>query len=94
MPRFNHLGRVGRRSLAAVLLLACLAVAAGPVLAEGTEKTGYPPTQSGEDEGAPSVTYTQGAVAVAIRSLCPSRCVRLNHTTRTIPDTVGATLTR
>ena len=60
MPRFNHLGRVGRRSLAAVLLLACLAVAAGPVLAEGTEKTGYPPTQSGEDEGAPSVTYTQG----------------------------------
>ena len=60
MSRFAHLSRVDRRSLGAVLLLACLAVAAGPVLAEGTEKTGYPPMPGGEDEGAPSVTYTQG----------------------------------
>ena len=58
MSRFVHLSRAGRRSLVAVLLLACLAVAASPVLAEGSGKTGLPPVRGGEGEGAASVTYT------------------------------------
>lgn len=61
MSRFVRLSRVGRRSLGAVLLLACLAVAASPVLAEGSGKTGLPPVRGGEGEGAASVTYTQGS---------------------------------
>lgn len=70
MSRFTHLGRVGRRSLGAVLLLACLVVAASGVLAANPE---VQRTKTGPDSEIIQIQTDSGTAELTLRAPATGR---------------------
>lgn len=70
MSRFTRLGRVGRRSLGVVLLLACLAMAASGVLAANPE---LQRTKTGPDSEIVRIQTGSGTAELTLRGPDPVR---------------------